>query len=80
VAQVPYAPQPRSGTGFTEDVETVRNSLRGSADGFTRLRAVVAPRSAVRVIYALAERRSAFSSRWAARWGGWPWWPSRQQS
>jgi transglutaminase-like putative cysteine protease len=80
VEQVLYAPQPRAGAGFTEDVETVRNSLRISADRFTRIRAVVAPRSAIRVMDALSERRSAFTGRWAARWGGWPRWPSRQQS
>ncbi|GAA3481840.1 DUF4129 domain-containing protein [Streptomyces yanii] len=50
VEQVLYAPQPRTGAGFAEDVETVRNSLRISADRFTRIRAVVAPRSAIRVM------------------------------
>ncbi|GAA3480713.1 DUF3488 and transglutaminase-like domain-containing protein [Streptomyces yanii] len=80
VEQVLYAPQPRTGAGFAEDVETVRNSLRISADRFTRIRAVVAPRSAIRVMDALSERRSAFTGRWAARWGGWLRWPSRQQS
>ncbi|MFE7711905.1 DUF3488 and DUF4129 domain-containing transglutaminase family protein [Streptomyces sp. NPDC057486] len=80
VEQVLYAPQPRTDAGFAEDVETVRNSLRISADRFTRIRAVVAPRSAIRVMDALSERRSAFTGRWAARWGGWPRWPSRQQS
>ncbi|MEW2486676.1 DUF3488 and transglutaminase-like domain-containing protein [Streptomyces sp. NPDC048411] len=80
VEQVLYAPQPLAGAGFAEDVQTVRNSLRISADRFSRIRAVVAPRSAIRVMDALAERRSAVGGRWAARWGGWLRWPSRQQS
>ncbi|MEV0490325.1 DUF3488 and transglutaminase-like domain-containing protein [Streptomyces atratus] len=80
VEQVLYAPQPRSGSGFTEDVQAVRNGLRMSADRFTRIRAVVAPRSAIRVMDTLLERRSAVTDRWAARWGGWPRWRSREQS
>ncbi|MFF1834094.1 DUF3488 and DUF4129 domain-containing transglutaminase family protein [Streptomyces sp. NPDC058231] len=79
VEQVLYAPQPRPVTGLAEDVETVRNGLRASADRFTRIRAVWAPRSAVRVMWTLAERRSALTGRWAERWSGWLRRPSRQQ-
>ncbi|MFF8912580.1 DUF3488 and DUF4129 domain-containing transglutaminase family protein [Streptomyces sp. NPDC015032] len=84
VEQVLYAPEPRSGTGLTEDVEAVRAGLRASAGRFARARAVVAPRSAVRVIWAAADRWTAFTGRWAARWGrvrwtGWLRRPSRQQ-
>ncbi|MET8326061.1 DUF3488 and transglutaminase-like domain-containing protein [Streptomyces sp. NPDC005181] len=79
VEQVLYAPQPRAATGLPEDVETVRNGLRASADRFNRIRAVVAPRSAVRVMWAASERWSGFTGRWAARWSGLPRWPSRQR-
>ncbi|MFJ7943785.1 transglutaminaseTgpA domain-containing protein [Streptomyces sp. NPDC096354] len=79
VEQVLYAPQPRAATGLAEDVETVRDGVRASADRFARIRAVVAPRSAVRVIWAASESWSALIGRWAARWRGLPRWPSRQQ-
>ncbi|WP_327124487.1 transglutaminase TgpA family protein [Streptomyces sp. NBC_01727] len=79
VEQVLYAPQPRTATGLAEDVETVRDGVRASADRFARIRAVVAPRSAVRVIWAASESWSALIGRWAARWRGLPRWPSRQR-
>ncbi|MET8415511.1 transglutaminase TgpA family protein [Streptomyces sp. NPDC005134] len=79
VEQVLYAPQPRAATGLSEDVQTVRNGLRASADRFARIRAVVAPRSAVRVIWAASEGWSALIGRWAARWRRLPPWPSRQR-
>ncbi|MFJ7253572.1 DUF3488 and DUF4129 domain-containing transglutaminase family protein [Streptomyces sp. NPDC098085] len=84
VEQVLYAPVPRSGTGLAEDVEAVRAGLRASAGRFARVRAVVAPRSAIRVAWATADRWTAFTGRWAARWGRerWTLWlrrPSRQQ-
>ncbi|WP_328889463.1 transglutaminase TgpA family protein [Streptomyces sp. NBC_00316] len=79
VEQVLYAPQPRAATGLTEDVETVRSGLRASTDRSTRIRAVVAPRSAARAVWAASERWSALTGRWAARWGGLLRWPSRQQ-
>ncbi|MER5358191.1 DUF3488 and transglutaminase-like domain-containing protein [Streptomyces sp. NPDC002785] len=84
VEQVLYAPEPRSGTGLAEDVEAVRAGLRASAGRFTRIRAVVAPRSAVRVIWAASDRWAAFTGRWASRWGRDRWTgrlrrPSRQQ-
>lgn len=79
VEQVLYAPQPRAATGLAEDVATVRDGVRASADRFARIRAVVAPRSAVRVIWAASESWSALIGRWAARWRGLPRWPSRQR-
>ncbi|MER6101013.1 DUF3488 and transglutaminase-like domain-containing protein [Streptomyces sp. NPDC001832] len=84
VEQVLYAPEPRSGTGLAEDVETVRAGLRASVSRFARIRAVAAPRSAVRVIWAVSDRWAAFTVKWAARWGrgrwtGWLRRPSRQQ-
>ncbi|MEE1812058.1 transglutaminase TgpA family protein [Streptomyces sp. BE133] len=84
VEQVLYAPEPRSGTGLAEDVGTVRAGLRASAGRFARIRAVAAPRSAVRVIWAASDRWAAFKGRWATRrgrdrWTGWLRRPSRQQ-
>ncbi|MEU9316518.1 DUF3488 and transglutaminase-like domain-containing protein [Streptomyces sp. NPDC048295] len=84
VEQVLYAPEPRPGTGLAEDVETVRAGLRASADRLTRIRAVVAPRSAVRVIWAASDRWAAITGGWTAlrrrvRWTGLLRRPSRQQ-
>lgn len=84
VEQVLYAREPRPGRGLAEDVETVRAGLRGSAGWRTRVRAVVAPRSAARVIRAASERRAAFGGRWAARgdrirWAGRLRGPSRRR-
>ncbi|MGW9121342.1 transglutaminase TgpA family protein [Streptomyces sp. NPDC055663] len=84
VEQVLYAPEPRASTGLAEDVETVRAGLRAAADRFTRIRAIVAPRSAVRVVWAASDRWAAFTGRCAAllgrdRWAGWLRRPSRQQ-
>ncbi|MER5364908.1 DUF3488 and transglutaminase-like domain-containing protein [Streptomyces sp. NPDC002722] len=84
VEQVLYAPEPRGSTGLAEDVATVRAGLRASAGRFARIRAVVAPRSAVRVVWAAADRWAAFTGRCTAlwgrdRWAGWLRRPSRQQ-
>ncbi|MFE6662223.1 DUF3488 and DUF4129 domain-containing transglutaminase family protein [Streptomyces sp. NPDC057697] len=84
VEQVLYAPQPRASTGLAEDVETVRAGLRASAGRITRIRAVVAPRSAVRVIWAASDRWATVTERWTALWGRdrWAAWlrrPSRGQ-
>ncbi|MFJ7197030.1 MULTISPECIES: DUF3488 and DUF4129 domain-containing transglutaminase family protein [unclassified Streptomyces] len=84
VEQVLYAPEPRPVTGLAEDVETVRAGLRASADRLTRIRAVVAPRSAVRVIWAASDRWAAVTGGWTAlrrrvRWTGLLRRPSRQQ-
>ncbi|MEU8696746.1 DUF3488 and transglutaminase-like domain-containing protein [Streptomyces sp. NPDC048680] len=64
VEQVLYAPEPRPGAGLPEDVQAVRTALRASVGRSTRLRAVVAPRSAVRVVWAASERRAALTARW----------------
>ncbi|MFJ2642250.1 DUF3488 and DUF4129 domain-containing transglutaminase family protein [Streptomyces sp. NPDC087511] len=84
VEQVLYAPRPRASTGLAEDVETVRAGLRASAGRLTRIRAVVAPRSAVRVVWAASDRWAAVTGRWTAlwdrdRWAGWLRRPSRGQ-
>ncbi|MFD0020869.1 DUF3488 and DUF4129 domain-containing transglutaminase family protein [Streptomyces sp. NPDC058382] len=81
VEQVLYAPEPQPAAGLSQDVGTARAALQASAGRFTRLRAVVAPRSAVRVVWAASERRSALTARWTVPQR--PTWlrrPSRQQS
>ncbi|MER5278976.1 DUF3488 and transglutaminase-like domain-containing protein [Streptomyces sp. NPDC002809] len=80
VEQVLYAPEPRAVSGLAEDAQAVRAGLRGSADRFNRFRAVVAPRSAVRVVWAMSERGAALTGRWRApRRPAWLRRPSRQQ-
>lgn len=84
VEQVLYAREPRASVGLTEDVATVRAGLRASAGRFTRIRAIVAPRSAVRVVWAASARWAAFTHRCTALWGRDRWAgrlrrPSRQQ-
>ncbi|WP_328867366.1 transglutaminase TgpA family protein [Streptomyces sp. NBC_00304] len=64
VEQVLYAPEPRPEAGLSEDVQTVRAALRASVGGLLRLRAIVAPRSAVRVVWAASDRRAALTARW----------------
>ncbi|MFI8187945.1 DUF3488 and DUF4129 domain-containing transglutaminase family protein [Streptomyces sp. NPDC085946] len=52
VEQVLYAPHPRPTAGLTEDVHRVTAGLRATTGRRTRLRAVLAPRSTVRVVWA----------------------------
>ncbi|GAO12722.1 hypothetical protein TPA0598_12_00900 [Streptomyces lydicamycinicus] len=59
VEQVLYAPHPQPVSGLALDVEQVRSGLRAGASRGLRLRARLAPRSAVRL-------RWAWSARWAA--------------
>jgi transglutaminase-like putative cysteine protease len=67
VEQVLYAPVPRPGVGLAEDIKRVRDGLHASADRRTRLRALLLPRSSVRVIWALSERWTAVAERWGTR-------------
>jgi transglutaminase-like putative cysteine protease len=64
VEQVLYAPEPRPAAGLAQDAQAVREGLRASVDRWTRLRAVLAPRSSIRVIWALSDRWTAFTDRW----------------
>ena len=64
VEQVLYAPGPRPVSGLAEDVRRVRAGLGAAAGRGTRLRALLLPRSAVRVVWAASERRSAVTGRW----------------
>ncbi|MGW0764918.1 transglutaminase TgpA family protein [Streptomyces sp. NPDC002676] len=63
VEQVLYAPRPRPSAGLAEDVRRAVAGLRGTVSTGTRLRARFAPRSAVRVLWAVSARWSAFRAR-----------------
>ncbi|MFH9857761.1 DUF3488 and DUF4129 domain-containing transglutaminase family protein [Streptomyces sp. NPDC017202] len=67
VEQVLFAPRPRAEAGLAEDVRTVRVALRARVGRRTRLRAVVAPRSAVRVVWDLSDRWTAAKAACSAR-------------
>ncbi|MFH0520068.1 DUF3488 and DUF4129 domain-containing transglutaminase family protein [Streptomyces sp. M41] len=55
VEQVLYAPSPRLTAGIADDVRTALSDLRSRAGWTTKLRALLAPRSAVRVVWALSD-------------------------
>lgn len=67
VEQVLFAPRPRAETGLAQDVRLARAALRARSGRWTRLRAAVAPRSAVRAVWELSDRWTARSEDWAAR-------------
>lgn len=74
VEQVLYAPRPTQIVGLAEDAERVRAGLRAGVGRGTRLRALLLPRSAVRVIWGASGRWTAWADRWrAGRWSpaGW---------
>ncbi|MFB8030039.1 MULTISPECIES: DUF3488 and DUF4129 domain-containing transglutaminase family protein [unclassified Streptomyces] len=84
VEQVLYAPEPGAASASAEDVREVRAGLRAVAGRWGRLRATLAPRSAVRVIWTLSERWTELGRRWSERMGRDRWAarlrrPSRQQ-
>ncbi|MFS8202963.1 DUF3488 and DUF4129 domain-containing transglutaminase family protein [Streptomyces sp. CWNU-52B] len=68
VEQVLYAPQPRPAMGLGDDVRRMTAGLRATAGRGTRLRALLAPRSTVRVAWAFSEGWITLKSRAAARW------------
>ncbi|WP_326695059.1 DUF3488 and transglutaminase-like domain-containing protein [Streptomyces sp. NBC_01267] len=70
VEQVLYAPLPGEVGGLTEDVRQIRAALRAGAGWTTRLRAVLAPRSSVRVVWEISRRREASAGRWRERRAG----------
>ncbi|MEU0182664.1 DUF3488 and transglutaminase-like domain-containing protein [Streptomyces sp. NPDC006207] len=70
VEQALFSPRPPAATGSAKDVQLVREGLRRNADGMTRIRAVLLPRSTVRVVWRSAERWSAASARFSARLRG----------
>ncbi|MEW2399119.1 DUF3488 and transglutaminase-like domain-containing protein [Streptomyces sp. NPDC046862] len=67
VEQVLYAPRPQQAAGLAEDARRVEDSLRTHAGRSTRLRALLAPRSTVRVVWAASARWTAFTAGLSAR-------------
>ncbi|MEU6392664.1 DUF3488 and transglutaminase-like domain-containing protein [Streptomyces sp. NPDC046939] len=68
VEQVLYAPRPLPVLGLGEDVRHVYADLHAKASGWTRLRATLLPRSAVRVVWTASERWESFVARQRERW------------
>ncbi|MEU9898104.1 DUF3488 and transglutaminase-like domain-containing protein [Streptomyces phaeochromogenes] len=68
VEQVLYAPRPRPTAGLADDVRRMTAGLHATVSRGTRLRALLAPRSAVRVAWAASEGWIALKSRATARW------------
>lgn len=73
VEQVLYAPRPRPTPGLADDVRRLTDGLRATVSSGTRLRALLAPRSAVRVVWAASEswaslKSRVLKSRAVARW------------
>ncbi|ELP70894.1 DUF3488 and DUF4129 domain-containing transglutaminase family protein [Streptomyces turgidiscabies] len=66
VEQVLYAPSPRPTAGLAEDVRRVTEALRATVGRGTKLRAMFAPRSTVRVVWALSARWTELSERASA--------------
>ncbi|MDT9681551.1 DUF3488 and transglutaminase-like domain-containing protein [Streptomyces sp. TRM76323] len=75
VEEALYAPAPRPVDGLARDAARVRAGIVAAGGRGVRLRALLAPRSAARVAWALSRRRAAV----AARWGALLRRPSRQQ-
>ncbi|WP_407553580.1 DUF3488 and transglutaminase-like domain-containing protein [Streptomyces sp. Pv4-95] len=65
VEQVLYAPQPLPATGLVAAVEEVRAGLRAEASRGMRLRALLAPRSAIRLLWAVSARWTTLLARCA---------------
>ncbi|MFJ9538077.1 DUF3488 and DUF4129 domain-containing transglutaminase family protein [Streptomyces sp. NPDC101225] len=67
VEQVLFAPEPHAEPGLADDVRRMRVALRSKVSRTTRVRAVVAPRSAVRAAWEAMDRWTAAKARWAER-------------
>ncbi|MFF3641798.1 DUF3488 and DUF4129 domain-containing transglutaminase family protein [Streptomyces sp. NPDC002564] len=72
VEQVLYAPRPQPATGLAEDVRRIRDGLGAPLGQAARLRVLLAPRSAARVVWAVSDRWSALGARCGA-WVGARW-------
>ncbi|MBA2948622.1 transglutaminase TgpA family protein [Streptomyces himalayensis] len=68
VEQVLYAPRPQPSAGLADDVRRVRDELGTKVSRGTRLRAVFAPRSAVRVLWTVSDRWTTLRAAWTERW------------
>ncbi|MET9833185.1 DUF3488 and transglutaminase-like domain-containing protein [Streptomyces sp. NPDC006385] len=66
VEQVLYAPSPRPTAGLAEDVRGVLSDLRSRVGWTTNVRALLAPRSTVRVVWALSDWWTTVKRRVAA--------------
>ncbi|MCF6523016.1 transglutaminaseTgpA domain-containing protein [Streptomyces sp. JJ36] len=64
VEQALYAPTVRPVPGLPDDVRRVRAALRDQASRGVRVRALLLPRSSIRVIWAAADRWTAVTHRW----------------
>ncbi|MET7932192.1 DUF3488 and transglutaminase-like domain-containing protein [Streptomyces sp. NPDC005322] len=72
VEQVLYAPRPGPVSGVADDVRQVVAGFQARAGRRVRLRALLAPRSSVRLVWAASARWSALVERWGApRWARW---------
>ncbi|MFE0319304.1 transglutaminase TgpA family protein [Streptomyces albogriseolus] len=78
VEQVLYAPRPRPAVGLADDVRRAAAALRDSASRRARLRALLAPRSAVRVVWTVSDRWAALRDRLVALRPNWRL-PTRQR-
>ncbi|WP_411074301.1 transglutaminaseTgpA domain-containing protein [Streptomyces sp. cmx-4-7] len=67
VEEVLYAPRPQPVAGLVEEAGRVRAGFHAGANRRTRLRALLAPRSAVRVRWAASARWAEGAARWADR-------------
>ncbi|MGA5408913.1 transglutaminaseTgpA domain-containing protein [Streptomyces lavendulocolor] len=67
VEQVLYAARPLPTAGLAEDAARIREALAASVGRAGRLRALFAPRSAVRVVWAVTDAWAAATGRWAER-------------
>ncbi|WP_320779137.1 DUF3488 and transglutaminase-like domain-containing protein [Streptomyces sp. CRN 30] len=67
VEQVLYAPRPQQAPGIAQDARQVAEALGAGAGRGTRLRALLAPRSVVRVVWAASARWAALRAGLAAR-------------
>ncbi|MFI8516520.1 DUF3488 and DUF4129 domain-containing transglutaminase family protein [Streptomyces sp. NPDC085481] len=67
VEQALYAPHPRPATGLTDQAALIRRGFHTSATRAHRLRALLVPRSAARVVWAAQEGWVALRDSWSAR-------------
>ncbi|WP_329388857.1 transglutaminase TgpA family protein [Streptomyces sp. NBC_01716] len=67
VEQVLYAPEPQPATGLADEVQRVRAGLGEGVGRWARQRALLLPRSSIRVMWALSERWAAVTDRWGVR-------------
>ncbi len=70
VEQVLYAPRPHPAPGLSEDVRRVSAALGDQAGRGRRLRALLVPRSVVRVVWTASARWAAFKAGLSARVAG----------